>query len=208
MRTRIFVVLVVVFVGAGSARADLICDSGHHIYSEGSEGFVYMYNDASAEITGGSINEFYMYNNSTADVSGGYISVILGQDTSSVNIYAGSDIYYLRPNFSSIANVYEGTIAKIHSFGASITNIYGGEITRLDAEDLTTLYLYTNSYQIEPTSGTFSHGLITGTWVNDGGSFSIDLFDDETISHVSFIPEPSMFLSLGVGSLMLRYKKS
>jgi hypothetical protein len=80
----ITIMTVVLVVGVCNVRAEIIWDSGHHEFSEGSEDFVYMYNDASADISGGIIHEFYMYNNTTADITGGYVSVVLGQDTSSV----------------------------------------------------------------------------------------------------------------------------
>ena len=76
MKTRIFS-LVVVFltISACNVQAEIIWDSGHHEFSEGFEGEVWMLNDA------------------TADITGGYIGNLLCYDISSVDTYDGSDLF-------------------------------------------------------------------------------------------------------------------
>jgi len=199
-----FILALVLILCAPNIQAEIIWDSGHHVFSGGFEDFVYMYNDASADILGGIIHEFYMYNNTIADITGGEISIVWGQNTSSVNVYAGSDIYLLRPNDSSTANVYDGTLDDLFSLGSSITNIYGSSLNEINATGSSTVNLFVESYQLDPKGGIFGDGLLTGTWLGSGASFSIDLGGAETINHLNFIPEPATLILFGMGGLILR----
>jgi len=222
-----FVFALVSILCVCNIQAEIIWDSGHHIFSEGSEDYVYMYNDASAEIVGGEIDwmymyneafaditggqiwELYMYNSTTADISGGYVSILLGQDTSSVDVYAGSDIGLLRPNDSSTANVYGGTINHLFVLGNSTTNIYEGDFTMgFSANDSPVINMYVQEYHWDPDGGSSSgFGLLTGTWLNSGEAFSIDYVDLDSFDHIAFVPEPSTMLLVGLGGLVLRTKK-
>jgi hypothetical protein len=53
--------------------------------------------------------------------------------------------------------------------------------------------------------------LLTGDWLNAGGSFSITLLDqagyDSVYSNINFVPEPATLLLFGLGGLMLRRKR-
>ena len=206
----VLVMMMVLALGVcGNVRAEITWDSGHHIYSEGSEDYVYMYNEASAEITGGEIWEFYMYNSTTADISGGYVSILLGQDTSHVDVYDGSDIGLLRPNDFSTANVFGGEINHLFVLGNSTTNVYGGNFAMgFSANDSALIQMYVQDYNWDPEGGSSSSfGLLTGTWLNSGESFLIDHVALSAFDNIVFVPEPSMILLLGLGSLVLRMKK-
>jgi len=201
----ITIVTVLLVIGVANVQAEIIWDSGHHIYSEGEETWVYMYNDASAEIIGGTIYEFDMYNNTTADITGGYIGNLLCYDISSVNVYDIGEISLVKPFNSATVNIYGGTITTVLAEDSSDTSIYGASLTEIGARDLSTVNLYTASYELDPTGGTFGNGLLTGTWLY-GGSFSIDLVAEETINHLNFIPEPSTLslFVLGLGAVLAR----
>jgi len=205
-KIQITITVAVVFVmgvcNVPALYAEIVWDSGHHVYSEGEETWVYMYNDASAEIIGGTIHEFYMYNNTTADITGGHISVVLGQDTSSVDVYAGSDISLLRPNDSSISNVYDGTVDYLFALGYSNTNIYGGFFDEIAAEDFSLVNLYVESYDWNPTGGARDGGLLTGSWLGTTETFSIDLVSEGTFNHLNFVPEPTTLFLFGIGGLI------
>ena len=207
----------------GNVQGNLIWDSGHHVYSEGTETFVYMYNDASAEITGGIIHEFYMYNETTAEITGGDISVLLGQDTSHVDVYPGSQLF-LRTNDTSTANVYGGTmdvfalgssntniyggiINELDTTNQSIVNLYGGDITEIDADGSSTLYLYVDNYGYNPTGGDYGFGFVTGTWLGNVGSFNISLYESDTINHIFFVPEPGTIILFSIVGFALRHKR-
>ena len=209
MKTQIFILLAVVSILVCNVQADLIWNSGHHEFSEGNEGFIHMYNDASADISGGWIGEFYMYNETVANVTGGEIQVLLGQDTSSVSVYDGSTIGLLRPNDTSTAYVHGGTINHLFALGDSITNIYAGNFPMgFSANDSAIINMYVQTHIWNSDGGSNSEfGLLTGTWLNSGEAFSIDYVDLDAIDHIAFIPEPSMILLVGLGGLMLRAKK-
>lgn len=90
MKTQIFILLAVVSILVCNVRADLIWDSGHREYSAGDEKWVYMYNDASVDVTGGWIGELYMYNETTAKVTGGEVQQLLVEGDSSAELYEDS----------------------------------------------------------------------------------------------------------------------
>ena len=203
-----FMLALVSILCVCNSKAEIIWDSGHHVYSEGEETWVYMYNDASADIIGGTIWEFYMYNSTTADISGGYVSILWGQDISSVDIYAGSDIGLLRPNDSSTANVYGGEINSLFTLGDSNINIHEAALNFVAAVDLSQINLYVQSYEWDPTGGTWGDGLLTGKWLESGNSFRIEIIDVDSITHINFVPEPGTFLILMIGSVGILYKRA
>lgn len=196
-------------LAVGSMQGELIWDSGHYVYSEGTETFVYMYNDASAEITGGTIHEFYMYNETTAEITGGNISVLLGQDTSHVDVYDGSTIGLLRPNDTSTSYVYGGDINHLFVLGNSTTNVYGGNFPMgFSANDSAVIKMYVSDYMWDPDGGSESEfGLLTGTWLNSGETFSIDYVDLDSYDNIVFIPEPLTFSMCFSGLLYLSIRK-
>lgn len=208
MRMRIFILLVVVFVGVGSARADLIWDSGYREYSAGDEQWVYMYNDASVDITGGNIDELYMYDDTSAKITGGEVGIIWGQGNSSIEVYEGGAVTLLRPHDSSIATIYGGEIYLLFVLGNSTTKIYGGDFlaggisVQDSASAIIEMHVQEYSWNANP-----DFGVLTGKWYESGEAFSIDYVALDAFDHMVFVPEPSMILLLGVGSLMLRYKK-
>ena len=181
----IAVVFVISTFVVPNVYADLVWDGGYHEFSEGIEG------------------EIDMINGATADITGGEIGILLCWDTSEVFVYEPSEIDLLRPSDFSTANVYGGTIGILFTLGSSNTHIYGGSLDWLDPVDLSTVNLYVESYEFDPTGGTFGDGLISGVWLY-GGSFSIDLVTDEAISHINFVPEPTTLFLLTAGALMLR----
>ena len=191
MRTRNLILLVAVSVGAGSAQAGLIWNSGHHEFSGGNESEIRMYNDATAEITGGGIG------------------ALLSYDISMLGIYNASTISLLRPSNSSIINIHGGTINNLIAIGSSNTYIHDGTLNILDAGDTSTVFLYTESYDFDPDGGFLQSGLLTGIWFESGNTFSIELESKEAFDHIVFIPEPgSVFLFLtGVSMLLLKSRK-
>ncbi len=204
----LFIISTSLIATTGNVKGDITWNSGHHVFSEGSETFVNMFNDASAEISGGYIAEFSMFDDTTADITGGQISILWGQGSSSVDVFTGSEIDLLRPNDSSTAIVYDGEINLLFTLGSSDTHLYGGLFTNgIDAVDSSIVNLYVESYDFDPTGGSFSNGLITGIWLLSSESFSIELGAAGTINHINFIPEPASLLLLGLGAVMLRRKR-
>jgi hypothetical protein len=209
MRTQIFILIVGVISLVGNVQGVLIWDSGDHVFSEGSEDFIEMYNDATATISGGEIWEFYMYDNTTADITGGEIGILLGQNYSLINVYDGSNTGLLKPNDFSTANIYGGEINHLFVLGNSTTNVYGGNFPMgFSANNSALIKMYVLEYNWDPDGGSSSgFGLLTGTWLNSGELFSIDYVDLDCFDNIVFVPEPSMILLLGFGFLVLRNRK-
>jgi len=212
MKTKITLMLVL-FLAMTSAQtqADQTWDSGHHVFSEGHEGYIYMYNDATADITGGSVNEFFMYDNTSADISGGYIGVLLGQNTSEVNVRNGSDISLLRPNDFSVANVYGGEISRLFVLGNSITNIHEGEFGRFSANDFALIKMYAENEYWDPEGGSdLGFGSLSGTWLSSGNPFTIDNVSDDCYNnnHIIFVPEPNFMSLFILSAVFLKRRKS
>jgi len=203
----LFMLALMSILSVCNVQAEIIWDSGHHVFSEGSETYLTMLNDASADITGGYIAEFSMFDDTTADITGGQISILWGQGSSSVDVFTGSDIYLLRPNDSSITNIYDGTLDDLIALGSSITNIYGSSLNEIGATDSSIVNLFVESYQIDPTGGIFGDGLLTGTWLISGTNFNIDLGSSGTINHLNFIPEPTTLFLFGIGGLVVLKKR-
>ena len=185
MRKAILFIVGVLLTAASSNVEDAVWDGGHHEFSAGYEG------------------EIDMINGATANITGGEIGMILSYDNCGLNIYADSIIDLVKPFEFSSVYVYGGEINGLFTVGNSTTNIYDGLINEIDAIDLSTINLYVESYQIDPTGGIFGDGLLTGTWLVSGSSFSIDLGGSDTINHLNFIPEPCTFYFLSIGGLLL-----
>jgi len=188
MRRVIIIIAVVLAMGMANVQAEIVWGSGHHEFSEGFEGEVWLLNDA------------------TADITGGEIGALLCYDTSSVDVYDPSAISLIKPFNSSLVNIYGGSINDVFAVGASNTNMYGGNINILDARDFSIVNLYTINYELDPIGGIYNSGLLTGTWINSGDSFSINL-DEGTINHINFVPEPCTLSFFLTGVLLFQSRK-
>jgi hypothetical protein len=93
------------------------------------------------------------------------------------------------------------------AIGSSNTYIHDGTLNILDAGDTSSVFLYTEYHDFDPDGGFLQSGLLTGVWFESGNSFSIELESKEAFDHIVFIPEPSIIIMLGAGSLFLRYRK-
>jgi len=209
MKTKITLMLVLFLVIASAqTQAELIWDSGHHVFSEGREGDIYMLNDATADIIGGSIGEIRMYDSTSADISGGNISILWGQNESEVVVHNGSDIGLLRPHDFSTASVYGGDINSLFTLGSSYTKVYSGDINLMHAVELSEIDLYVDSYVWDPTGGTWGDGLLTGIWWNNSGSFSIEITNLDTMNHINFVPEPGIGILMTIGWFITNRRKT
>ena len=188
MKKIILILMVILMFFSASQVEALVWDSGHHEFSEGFEGEVWMLNDATADITGGGIGALLCY------------------DTSSVDVYDTSTISLIKPFDLSLVNIFGGSINDVFAVGSSSTNMHGGNINILDARDFSIVNLYTIHYELDPTGGIYNSGLLTGTWIDSGDSFSINL-DEGTTDHINFVPEPCTAVFLMIGALVLHHKR-
>ena len=203
MKTQIFILIVVVSIVVGNVQGLLIWDSGDHVFSEGTEDFIEMYNDATATITGGEIWEFYMYDNTAAAFSGGRVIQILCHNNATVSIEEGFSSDLLKPFDSAIATIQGGEINSISTWGSSITTIYQASINFLDSEESSIVVMYVEDYNWDPTGGQWGDGLLTGSWLQNSQPFSIQVIDVTTINHINFIPEPTTLALLAFGGLFV-----
>ena len=187
MKKAIMIIVVVFVMGVcnvPSLYADLLWDGGYHEFSEGVEG------------------EIDMINGATADITGGGIGILRCFDTTEVFVYEPSEISLLKPFDSSTANVHGGTINSLFTVENSVTNIYEASLNFVDAIDSSTINMFVESYNWNPTGGTWGDGLLTGIWLNTSQPFSIEIIDLQTINHINFIPEPSTMILFGLGSII------
>jgi hypothetical protein len=202
-------VAILLLTISGFAGAEIIWDSGHREYSAGRETWVYMYNDASVDITGGWIDELYLYDDTTAKVTGGEVMLFMVEGNSSADFYNDSVVGMLRPNDNATATVYGGEFNSLFALGNSTVNVYGGTYEigiRVHGSPL--INMYVEEYTWNPDGGSSKNfGLLTGIWFESGEPFYIDYVDFDAIDYMVFVPEPSMLLLLGIGGLMLRHKQ-
>ena len=186
MRTVIIIIAFVLAMGMSNVKAEIIWDSGHHEFSEGFEGEVWLLNDA------------------TADITGGWIGNLLSYDTSAVDVFETSEIDLIKPFDSSTARIHSGTINKLFAVGSSNTTIYECSLNVIQAVDTSEIFLYVSSYAWDPSGGTREGGLLTGLWLDSMNSFSIELQTEGVIDHLNFVPEPITILFFGFGALLAR----
>ena len=180
----IAVVFVISTFVVPNVYADLVWDGGYHEFSEGLE------------------DEIDMINGATADITGGGIGILRCFDTTEVFVYEPSEISLLKPFGSSTANVFGGTINSMYTVENSVTNINESSLNFVDAIDSSTINMFVESYNWNPTGGTWGDGLLTGIWLNTSQPFSIEIIDLQTINHINFIPEPSTMILFGLGSII------
>ena len=223
MRMQIFILLVVVSVGVGSARAALIWDEGHHVYSEGEETSILLYNDASAEIIGGFVHWITVNDQATVIVKDGTVTNLQTNNTSAAIIEGGNLYGEIWSHDESSVDIIGGDINWVTSFSNSSVTITGGYLVgvlvqnsshveirgssineRLVAFESSVIDIFGYEFSYDPAGGQWDGGQLTGFW-EDGTSFNIDMqnWDREngvTFDHINLhvIPEPSTLILLAL----------
>ena len=129
-------------------------------------------------------------NHTIVDMLGGNIHHILSTyDASMINITSGS-VSQLRTSNESIANIFECINFDV-----------------LEAKDNSVINLYTDDFIISSENGIFDHGYIEGTYYGTTTDFFIHFYDDTSYTHINTVPEPTTFLLLAIGGLVLRNRK-
>jgi len=96
-------------------------------------------------------------------------------DTATVNITGGS-FGVLYAWGESTVNMTSGTATTgIGARDNSIVNLYGGEILFLGVASTATVNMFVDNYEFNPDSYV-DYDQITGTWLNDNGSFEMCLY--------------------------------
>ena len=140
-------------------------------------------------ISSGSLSGAHAYNNGKVNFSGNAISLRLAAVDYGIANMTGGVVEYLAAGDSGTLNIYSGVVTdSLYASGNSIVNVFG------------------HDFYYDPSGGMSDGGQLTGFWLDDT-SLSIDLYGVNTYSHINLIPEPSMLLLLGLGSVVIRRKK-
>ena len=165
------------------------------------------YDSSIINMTGGEIQTLETFNTSTANISGGSIYGVSAWDYTTVNLSVTGNVTALHARVSGTINMMGGSAEYLGAIDSGTINIYGGLITEsLGAWNDAVVNIYGYGFNYDPTAGTRDGGQLTGFWL-DNSFFTIDLKTLETYSHINLIPEPSSFLLLLLGYILLKRKK-
>ncbi len=139
--------------------------------------------------TSGYHDEVGVSNDAHLDVLGGEIGVLLGFWE------------------SSTGNIYDGQIANLWMAESAILNVYGGafDVFALHTQS-TSVYVHAFDVTFHPDGGLYDQPWFEGTYYLDQSSFSISFYDEDSVSLVTIVPEPTTILLLAIGGLFLRRK--
>jgi len=189
MKTKVFTILAVVMMLIVSPVRAEVWTSGHH---EIFDGDVY--------------GEVDIYNDVTLDIFGGDIFRLAAFDTTITKWYDGEmDTLWARDN--SIINIYGGSLDILWAAENSLVSLYSCSLERFASDQNGTLNLYAYDVIHHTTGGYWNSGWVEGRYLIDNSYFDFDIHGDETFSNINIIPEPTMFLLLGLGSLFLRNRR-
>jgi len=129
--------------------------------------------------------EIRIYNDVTVDILGGQIGRLETYDVTATDM-SGGEMYMLWTYYDSTVNLHGGTLGTLLSEEDSMVNIYGYDVVITDI------------------GGAWDRGQVTGTYFLYDSPFVIDLWSQDTGSHINVIPEPVTVVLLGLGALALR----
>ena len=176
--------------------ADIVFD---YVISDTYEFAVTLNSSESLLITGAGSDRIDAFDESYVEVQG----------TDPLQQFVGG-IYDLNLNDFSTMNYYDGETGLFDIRGSAEALFSGGRIDFIRSFQDSDLLKHI-TFICDVDSVNLTGDLLTGDWLDGGGSFSITLQDqtgyDSVYSNINFIPEPATVLMLGLGSLLLRRKR-
>jgi len=196
--------------------AMVVWDGGTANILGGSVGALCPQDDSRFQITGGQVLELYSHDRSSGLIETGSMWSVSVDDASSVCIRGNVTLLHAGILDTAQLSFYDGVVvpdgqdcgvyasgghtsvyggviaAPITATGSSVIDLWGGNLTgTLRALDDSRIRLYGSGFEYDPQGGRLGQGSITGLWL-DGIPFSLSLDQSEsdTISHISFLPEP------------------
>ena len=132
------------------------------------------------EIVDGDVyGEISIYNDVTLDISGGQIGRLETYDVTLTDLFGG-EMSMLWTYYDSTVNLHGGTLGTLLSEENSLVNIYGYDVVITD------------------TGGGWDRGQVTGTYFLYDTPFVIDLWSQDTGSHINVIPEPPVDVEIDI----------
>jgi len=118
----------------------------------------------------------------------------------------GGAMWKLELMHYATANIYDGDIKWLFTQDNTVVNIHaaGDALEMFAARNDSLVYLYAYDVTYHPTGGLKNDGWIEGIYISNDRPFSFSFYTDATYSHINIVPEPTTFLLLGIGGLLLR----
>ncbi len=121
--------------------------------------------------------------------------------------FLGGTIGQLSTNHDSQASFQGGQMYSLWSFDNSIVHYHAGQLDYISAGHNSIVFLYAYDVTYDPTGGVNHEGYVEGFFYKNNEVFSFSCWNTPTWSHIKIVPEPTTFLILGLGGIMLRKQK-
>ena len=118
----------------------------------------------------------------------------------------GGAMWKLELMHDATANIYGGDMECLFIQGSSIVNIHaaGDTLEMFAAGNDSVAYLYAYDVTYHPTGGLEGEGWIEGIYISNDAPFSFSFYTGSSYSHINIVPEPTTFLLLAIGRVLLR----
>lgn len=175
---------------SGTARGDLLkIYDDYVIRNEWAPDGIWVYNDASVDMYSGEMT---------------YDSVLF--DHSRLNLFGGT-IDGLYPHNMSSLYIIGGFVTDLCLWNESRVDLFVGGIVNLYCDPDTAVYIHAYDVVYDPSGGQWNLGVISGRFLLDDSSFTIDLATRDTYDQVHIVPEPASILMLLSGGLFMRFRR-
>jgi len=121
--------------------------------------------------------------------------------------FLGGTIGKLSTLHDSQADLEGGQMQSLWTFDDSFVHYYAGELDYISASHNSTVFLYAYDVVYAPTGGINNQGYVEGFFYRTHEAFGFSCWNTPTWSRIEIVPEPTTFLMLGLGGLMLRKRR-